>query len=425
MLQIKKAIQKRRKVRESNKMINSKEKRSFTALEYKMILFLSLHVDEDNFEDSQYITAREILQKPMGKKLSGRDYQNIHKACDNLSNAQLYLETTDKNGDWDKSTWINVFSYVSADRGKGEVSFRFTKDIKPHIINLKNNFTSFDYNLVQNLSSEVAIRIYQLLIQGRGGFRSREIELQWLRELLALNPSDTYLSNYSEMKRRVLVPSVKQINQHTDIECRYEISKKEGKKVTHVKFYWRFKEATVEYAGVSKEVSSLIVTLSEAGLEHSAIIAAIKAQHNKDIDAETIEYFVALKNGKIQEPAVLAEKITNQEKQAKVTEEKHEHPKKKTKTKQPQQNTQPQQGTISFETKDANTDRQKRLFVRLTNFGLNESEVMKIVKHTQATKESGIWKILYDFNLKVKNHEISNPPFYLKKVIAERYDITF
>ena len=90
---------------------------------------------------------------------------------------------------------------------------------------------------VTQLKSKYSIRLYELLIAWREVGKMPQIELSDFREKLGID-ADEYV-RMSDFKIRVLEPSIKQINEHTDIIVTYEQHKK-GRTITG--FSFRFKQ---------------------------------------------------------------------------------------------------------------------------------------------------------------------------------------
>ena len=113
----------------------------------------------------------------------------------------------------------------------------FAPDVVPLITRLEQHFTSYQLKQVTQLKSKYSIRLYELLIAWREVGKMPQIELSDFREKLGID-ADEYV-RMSDFKIRVLEPSIKQINEHTDIIVTYEQHKK-GRTITG--FSFRFKQ---------------------------------------------------------------------------------------------------------------------------------------------------------------------------------------
>ena len=89
---------------------------------------------------------------------------------------------------------------------------------------LEEHFTSYQAKQVAHLTSKYAVRLYELLIAWREAGKVPPIEISEFRNRLGLL-DDEYTAMHN-FKKRVLEPSIQQINEHTDITVTYEQHKK-------------------------------------------------------------------------------------------------------------------------------------------------------------------------------------------------------
>jgi plasmid replication initiation protein len=134
--------------------------------------------------------------------------------------------------DYREKVWFDECHYCAR---QGYVELCFSDKIRPHITDLRSDFTLVDLNAVRGMTSVHSIRIYELLRQYRGtGWLS--ISLVDLRVLFQLENKYT---EYFDFKRKVIDKAVKEINQRTNLQVAYEV-KRTGRKVTDITF--RFTE---------------------------------------------------------------------------------------------------------------------------------------------------------------------------------------
>jgi plasmid replication initiation protein len=92
------------------------------------------------------------------------------------------------------------------------------------VTRLEEHFTSYQAKQVAHLTSKYAVRLYELLIAWREAGKVPPIEISEFRNRLGLL-DDEYTAMHN-FKKRVLEPSIQQINEHTDITVTYEQHKK-------------------------------------------------------------------------------------------------------------------------------------------------------------------------------------------------------
>lgn len=130
-----------------------------------------------------------------------------------------------------KVHWIDSFFYNTSTL-KYEV--RVSPEIMPYLINLSQQFTSFDVSTALLLSSKFGQKFYELCSQFAGDFRFTDtngnnlkknvvpLELNKFREIFSLNKivdprtnkviSPAKYKNFNDLRKRVLDPAVKELN---------------------------------------------------------------------------------------------------------------------------------------------------------------------------------------------------------------------
>jgi hypothetical protein len=122
-------------------------------------------------------------------------------------------------------------SYVAYNESEGTIDIRFDPFLRPYLLELKKNFTSYKLENVVKLKSTYAIRIYELLKQYEK-LQERTFFLTDLRKMLGAE--DIYPA-YGNFKQRVIAPAQKELKKKTDIS--FEIEElKIGRRVDKVKF---------------------------------------------------------------------------------------------------------------------------------------------------------------------------------------------
>ena len=151
-------------------------------------------------------------------------YKALREAVNNLFNRQFsYTAEYKKTGKTGivRSRWVSRIFYVD-DLALLEITF--APDVVPLVTRLEEHFTSYQAKQVAHLTSKYATRLYELLIAWREVGKVPQIEISEFRNRLGLLESE--YTAMSDFKKRVLEPSIKQINEHTDITATYEQHKK-------------------------------------------------------------------------------------------------------------------------------------------------------------------------------------------------------
>ena len=164
-------------------------------------------------------------------------YKALREAVNNLFNRQFSYtaeyKRTGKTGIV-RSRWVSRIFYVD-DLALLEITF--APDVVPLVTRLEEHFTSYQAKQVAHLTSKYATRLYELLIAWREVGKVPQMEISEFRNRLGLL-DDEYTAMHN-FKKRVLEPSIQQINEHTDITVTYEQHKK-GRVISG--FSFRFKQ---------------------------------------------------------------------------------------------------------------------------------------------------------------------------------------
>lgn len=160
-------------------------------------------------------------------------YKALKEAVNNLFNRQFsYIAEYKRTGKTGivRSRWVSRIFYVD-DLALLEITF--APDVVPLITRLEEHFTSYQIKQIAHLTSKYATRLYELLIAWREVGKVPQIEIGEFRNRLGLLENEyTAMHNF---KKRVLEPSIQQINEYTDINVTYEQHKK-GRIITAFSF---------------------------------------------------------------------------------------------------------------------------------------------------------------------------------------------
>jgi plasmid replication initiation protein len=164
-------------------------------------------------------------------------YKALKSAVNNLFERQFsFQEETKKGIGTVRSRWVSRIKYID---DSAILEITFAPDVVPLITRLEQHFTSYQIIQVTQLTGKYAIRLYELLIAWRGVGKVPPIELSDFRKKLGVEDDEYKAMNH--FKSRVLEPSIKQINEHTDITVSYEQQKK-GRTITGFSFKFKQKQ---------------------------------------------------------------------------------------------------------------------------------------------------------------------------------------
>ena len=166
-------------------------------------------------------------------------YEVLKSAVNNLFERKFsYIAEYKKTGKTGivRSRWVSRVFYVDT---LAILEITFAPDVVPLITRLEQHFTSYQLKQVSQLTSKYAIRLYELLIAWREVGKTPQIDLAEFRQKIGVEAKE--YERMHHFKARVLEPSIKQINEHTDITVTYEQHKK-GRAISGFSFKLKQKQ---------------------------------------------------------------------------------------------------------------------------------------------------------------------------------------
>ena len=173
------------------------------------------------------LTAREFSDQ--FKIDIKNSYRILKQAADKLMNTSIKVEKVELFETWR----INVCEMVKYNERGGTITIEFTQRIMEYLKQRTKNFTLYNLKEVADLTSLYAVRLYEIMQQFNTttGMIIHTLE-QW-REIFGITP-ELYKS-YSDLKRKVFVQAMEEINTKTGYQL-IMTEEKEGRKVARVRF---------------------------------------------------------------------------------------------------------------------------------------------------------------------------------------------
>lgn len=169
-----------------------------------------------------------VYRQYMGYKAEttyGRLNQDLHAYCLSLNSQVISIAMKD-------GSILNAFAISSwrLDLNNDELILEVSGQLKPFLLQLRGNYTSYHLWNIPRLKSSYAIRLYELLCSHRR-FGKREFKLEELKNKVGC----TY-AEYGIFKRRVILKTQTELKTRTDLRFEFE-EIKTGRKVTGIVFY--------------------------------------------------------------------------------------------------------------------------------------------------------------------------------------------
>ena len=205
-----------------------KSRFNMTLQQQKIILFLISQVSPYDEDFKEYTFSIQEFCRVCGiSLLSGKNYQDIKRCVKDIADKSVWINI---NGS--EETLLRWIEKPYINNQEGTIRVRLDEDMKPYLLQLKENFTRYELIYTLYFKSKYTIRLYELV----NSIHYRELEeyrkvipLEELRKALG---GETYLE-YRDFKRRVLDVAVNEINANSDKQVSYTPIKK-GKSVVEI-----------------------------------------------------------------------------------------------------------------------------------------------------------------------------------------------
>lgn len=204
--------QRNKKVRKANALIQ-KSKFDLNLQQQKLILFLISQIKPNDKEFQPYRFSVAEFCKVVGIDYYG-SYDSIKDIIQKIADKSMWIkiEGIDKLIRWISTAEIN-------DSTK-EIIIRFDEDLKPFLLELKENFYEFKSLYPLFFKHKYSIRLYEW---AKSVYFHEEDTLQYIikiEDIIQVMGAETY-KDYYAFKKRALLPALKEINSSSDLnmEC--------------------------------------------------------------------------------------------------------------------------------------------------------------------------------------------------------------
>ena len=284
-------------VRQHNVITNARHELSAVQLDIYFMLLSRLKPGEN----SKYeISVKEI------EDLTGRqwNYQQLRDATSGLIGKVFEIQEDDG------LLQVALMSSAKYIKGQGRIQLTIAEDLKPYLVDLKNNFTGFQLFCVLSMTSKYAKWLYVQFSRWKDiGYLSYEVEQLKFR-LNLKDPKGKLPEQYKQwgqFKDNVLEPAIKQINASSDLRVSYDTEKK-GKSIHKLNFTIKYvpQFQTVipfELAEEDREAASLKHRMHGIGLMDKKIINQVLESPELRKNALKALYDISLRKSALTNPA--------------------------------------------------------------------------------------------------------------------------
>ena len=210
---------------------------SMTLNEKRLLLFGISTINPNTFPDASKPFKFEITASEWRDQF-GDDHawQSLKRASKKLMSRTLTLHSK-VGGDSPDKILMAWFDSVKYYKNQGRIVVEFGRTVQIRLAGMLEQFTTIDMLSVSQLNSTHAVRLYELLSQFKStGYRVMTIEdFRFAMDVVNTNQGT------KNLKRRVLNPAIKQLNEKSDLFC-IVADIKEGVRITGFQFTFRTQE---------------------------------------------------------------------------------------------------------------------------------------------------------------------------------------
>lgn len=159
----------------------------------------------------------------------------------------------------------NVF--MGMDYKKGHFKFEWNPRMLPHILNLKEKYITTDLSIASKFKSSFSWTLYDF-IKAHHGYWHRLAPKEELMNLFGVQDVKSYQENTGLFKSRVLDVAIKEINENTELEVRYNVEK-EGRSIKGFDLIWSNGEKLTSATKKQiKEIQNILAIVIEDMLQY-------------------------------------------------------------------------------------------------------------------------------------------------------------
>ena len=212
-----------KRVRKANALIQ-KNRFDLSLQQQKIVLFLISQISPFDEDFKLYEFNINDFCKVCGiDNTNGQNYKDLKRQIKEIADKSMWLKLDDKE------TLVRWIEKPTIKDKSGIIQIKLDEDLKPYLIQLRENFTQYDIIYTLCFKSKYTIRLYELIksihYQELHEY-SKEYTLDEIKTLLG---AETY-KTYQHFKERVLIPSITEINNTSDKYISYTPIKK-GKSI--------------------------------------------------------------------------------------------------------------------------------------------------------------------------------------------------
>ena len=218
-------------VRKSNNLIFNSHF-DLTLQQQKIMFFLTSQINYNDKDFKEY-TFRivDFCRICDIDTVGGKSYKLLKEAIKTLADKSIWITRDDGI-----ETLLRFIEKPEIDKKRGVITVRIDKDMKPYLLQLRKNYTTFELLYTLRFKHKASPRLYELLKARHFDDLKPYVYVVPIDDLRVLLNADTATyKKYKYFNKFVLAPALKEINEQTDLTITYK-PRKTGKSITDAEF---------------------------------------------------------------------------------------------------------------------------------------------------------------------------------------------
>lgn len=211
-------------IQKSNELSMAKLSKGLTLNQMQLLAYAIYSTQQDG--------KTEFIKADFEKNFGIEKYQTKHAKEDVPKLGALSFSLIDLEND--SVEYLNIFQKIKYN--KGTFAFKWTDDMIPHILELKEKYVTTDLTITSKFKSGFSWTLYDYL-RAHYGYWHKPISKKALLKMFGVENTKSYQNNTGLFRRKVLDVAIAEINKYTELEVWYK-EKKEGRSIIAFDIHW-------------------------------------------------------------------------------------------------------------------------------------------------------------------------------------------
>jgi plasmid replication initiation protein len=317
-------------IRQSNDIIEARYNFSLWEMRIFKTMLTRISAGDEAFEQ-EVLLIRELLAK-YEMSDGGKAYELVNEAAKSVKSRFVHIPYFDDRNNR-RLKIMPLFTLIDIPTEHADensyIKLRFNDELKPYLIKLQSRYTSIDEKILAGMDSAYTMRIYELVKENE--YKSQgEFGFDEFREIIGAKEYNEdqevirdVIRSWQDVKRAILIPSQKHINEHTDITFKFDkvLAEKTGpgrRKVGGVRFYdikSKIDKSETQPLDISNlpkfqdESNELLALVADFGITRSTIVAWLEKYGKQQVYNGIAYSLEKSKAGKIKDIAAYIYKM--------------------------------------------------------------------------------------------------------------------